>query len=124
MILQILFCFIAGLMASLGFGGGFFLLIYLTLIAGLSQLEAQAINLFFFIIVALVSSAFSAYNKLIKFNILIKFLFFGFFGVVFGFLLELVVPVFWVRKLFAVFLLIVGLKELFSGKVSKQKKQL
>lgn len=112
MILQIIFCFIAGFMASLGFGGGFFLLIYLTVIEGMVQMKAQAINLFFFILVAIVSVAVSVLNRLINFKIFVFVVFYGLIGVVLGLLIEFAVPIFIARKLFAVFLFIVGLLEI------------
>ena len=41
--------FLAGMAAAMGLGGGSFLIIYLTVFAGVSQQAAQGINLVFFI---------------------------------------------------------------------------
>ena len=114
MILQIIFCFIAGFMASLGFGGGFFLLIYLTAIKGMPQMEAQAINLFFFILVAAISVIFSISKKLINFKTLVCVVLYGLIGVMLGVLLEFALPVFIIRKIFAAFLFIIGLVDILK----------
>lgn len=42
--------FLAGMAAAMGLGGGSFLIIYLTVFAGVSQQAAQGINLVFFMI--------------------------------------------------------------------------
>ena len=44
--------FLAGVCASMGIGGGFVLMLYLTLFAGLAQKDAQLFNLLFFLPVA------------------------------------------------------------------------
>ena len=41
--------FLAGVCASMGIGGGFVLMLYLTLFAGLAQKDAQLFNLLFFL---------------------------------------------------------------------------
>ena len=46
---------LAGVAASMGFGGGFVLIIYMTAFAGVDQVTAQGVNLLFFLPVALVS---------------------------------------------------------------------
>ena len=50
----------AALVTSLGMGGGAVLLLYLTAVKGMDQLEAQGLNLLFFIPVAVVSLWISA----------------------------------------------------------------
>ena len=114
MILQIIFCFIAGFMASVGFGGGFFFLIYLTSNNGIAQMEAQAINLFFFILVAAISVIFSISKKLINFKTLVCVVLYGLIGVMLGILLEFALPVFIIRKIFAAFLFIIGLVDILK----------
>ena len=46
---------LSGIVASMGLGGGFVLLIWLTLHDGMPQREAQGVNLLFFLPVALIS---------------------------------------------------------------------
>lgn len=114
MILKFFFGFLTGLVSSLGVGGGFILLIYLIVFEKINQIQAQAINLFFFILVALFSMIGFVKNKLIDFKIMWKCVAFGVIGVVFGLLAEFIVPVQITKKFFALFLILMGLKELFS----------
>lgn len=111
-LLRIIFGFLAGLTASLGLGGGFFLIIYLTAVIGMNHIKAQALNLFFFIIIAAISVTLSAINRLINFKVVAIFAIFGLAGVWVGLLLEFMLPVRSLTKLFAIFLFVVGLREL------------
>lgn len=63
LLVTLIVSFLTGVMASLGLGGGMVLILYLTLIAGTGQLEAQGINLFFFLPIAAVSLFFHTKNK-------------------------------------------------------------
>ncbi len=112
-LLKIIFGFLAGLMVSLGLGGGFFLIIYLTVVIGMNQIKAQALNLFFFIVVATISVILSAINRLINFKVVAIFVILGLVGVCVGLLLEFMLPVRSITKLFAIFLFVVGLRELY-----------
>ena len=47
--------FATGVFASLGLGGGMVLIIYLTVFAGMPQIQAQGINLIFFVPIAIIS---------------------------------------------------------------------
>ena len=53
--IQALVGFLSGIIASMGLGGGFVLLIWLTLFEDVAQRSAQGINLLFFLPIALVS---------------------------------------------------------------------
>lgn len=44
--------FLTGITASMGLGGGFILVIYLTIFAQMPQLAAQGVNLIFFLPIA------------------------------------------------------------------------
>ena len=52
-LLTFIAAFFTGLLASLGVGGGMVLIIWFTAVMGMSQLEAQGINLLFFLPIAL-----------------------------------------------------------------------
>ncbi len=105
--------FFTGIFASLGVGGGMILIIYLTVFAGFSQLEAQGINLIFFIPIAVLSVIMHTKNKLIEWKKIILSIITGVVFAVGGtFIAELIgSPL--LRKAFAVFILLVGIKELF-----------
>ena len=47
--------FAAGLLASMGVGGGMILIIWLTAVMGMSQIDAQGVNLIYFLPIAALS---------------------------------------------------------------------
>lgn len=104
--------FLSGLTASLGLGGGMVLLVYLTGILSLSQLEAQGINLIFFLPIALISLIMHSKSRLIDWRIISPALLSG--------AVSAAVVAFAVRfietnllsKAFAVLIIIIGIKEL------------
>ncbi len=108
--------FLSGVAGSLGLGGGFVLLLYLCAIAGENQLIAQGINLIFFLPIALLSLIIHIKNGLVETKPLFPSILCGAFGVCAGALLAFWLPVFWLRKIFAVFILLVGIKETFFTK--------
>ena len=110
----------AGFAASLGVGGGAILLLYLTAFAGVGQLSAQGINLIFFIPIAIISVCIHAKNKLINYKSAIICIMFGLLGVWGGLWLTTALNEQLLRKLFALLLLAMGLRELFAK--NKKKK--
>lgn len=114
--MNILAGFLAGIAASMGLGGGFVLIIYLTLFAGTGQTEAQAINLLFFLPAALLSIIMHTKAGLIEWKMIPVAAAAGVFGALLGLFTGLTASEGYIRKLFGVLLLIVGLKELFHRK--------
>ena len=106
--------FIAGVAASLGLGGGMILLVYLTIFAGIPQLTAQGMNLVFFIPIAVLSLIFHTKNKLVEWKKMLPSILLGIIGALIGTYLANYLGSAILSKLFAVFILIVGIKELFS----------
>lgn len=107
--------FFAGGCASLGIGGGFVLLLYLTLIAGTPQLEAQLINLLFFLPIGGFSLGFHLKHGLVEKSVLLPSILGGILGAACGTALAGGLDDRGVSKLFALLILIVGLRELFSS---------
>ncbi|MGI6269134.1 MAG: TSUP family transporter [Candidatus Howiella sp.] len=109
--------FIAGLLAgaagAMGLGGGSVLLIYLTLMAGTPQLEAQGINLVFFLPCAVVALLFHLKSGLLKRRTLPCILT-GLLGAALGTFLAGSVGEVLLRKLFAALLLLLGGREIFA----------
>ena len=109
--------FIAGLLSgaagAMGLGGGTILLIYLTLFENVEQLEAQGINLIFFLPCAVVALIIHLKNKLIKFQLL-PAVGTGLLGAALGLFLSGIMPEGVLQKVFAVLLLILGIKEFFA----------
>ena len=111
--------FAAGIMASMGLGGGMLLIVYLTVFGGFSQIEAQGINLVFFLPIAAASLIFHAKNKLICTKKAIPTMLAGIAGsIVFGFAAARIHPDM-LSKAFGIFLILMGGKEIFSKSKTK-----
>lgn len=119
MILPIVIGFFSGIAAALGLGGGFVLLVYLTAFAGVEQLQAQGMNLIFFLPIAAVSLMLHFKNNLIDTKPILPAVFFGIIGVITGALIAFRIPVYWLQKLFAVMVFAVGIKEVFQKNPQK-----
>lgn len=105
---------LSGICASLGIGGGFVLLLYLTAIAGMPQMEAQLLNLLFFLPIAVLSLIFHIRHGLIDFQAVRPSVIGGLAGVFVGVFIASSLTNEWLSKLFAVFILFVGVKELLA----------
>jgi len=108
--------FLTGVTASMGLGGGFVLIIYLTVFAGKEQVLAGGINLLFFLPIALISIFIHTRSKLIEWKLIAPICIAGAFGVAGGALLLEVINEAWLRKLFAGLLVFVGIREVFHKK--------
>lgn len=106
--------FLSGVCASLGIGGGFVLLLYLTAVASLPQREAQLLNLIFFLPIAVLSLVIHVKNKLIDFPVILPAVLGGVAGVLLGVQFASALTDEWLAKLFAVFIFGIGCRELFS----------
>ena len=117
--MNILIGFLTGIAASMGLGGGFILIIYLTVFGGLEQAAAQGVNLLFFLPIALFSAVIHTRHKLIEWKIVPFSALAGIIGAAVGSFLSFVIDEKVLRMLFAGLILMVGLKELFY----KEKEQ-
>lgn len=104
---------LAGLMGSMGFGGGSVLIIYLVNFLGLPQKMAQGINLVFFIPCALLSVITYKRRGMLKIRRTLPITAFAILGSVVGFIILNFIPTFILSKLFGGFLLIFGVVQLF-----------
>ena len=111
--------FLAAVMASMGLGGGSILLLYLTLFTETSQYSAQGINLLFFIPIAVVALILHSQKKLVRWQTVARAVFWGLLGVLKGFFLGRQIGEDFLRTLFYIFLLIIGIKDLFFIKRKK-----
>ena len=105
--------FFSAMLAAMGVGGGMLLIMWLTIFGGYSQIEAQGINLLFFLPVALLSLCIHIKNKLIDIKLVGKYLIAGLPCAVLGSIAASAIDVTLLRKLFAVFLLFIGISQLF-----------
>lgn len=104
--------FITGLLASLGVGGGMVLIIWMTAVLGTSQLEAQGINLIFFLPIALLSVIMHRKNGLIDLKKLLPAIVTGVVTAALGAYAAHAIGSPLLKKIFAVFILAIGIKEL------------
>lgn len=104
---------LSGIIASMGLGGGFVLLIWLTLFQDVPQRTAQGINLLFFLPTALISIILHSRAKLIDKKLVLSLIPGGIIGAVLGTIGSQALGNELLRKLYAVFLLAFGLRELF-----------
>jgi len=113
--------FLAGLTASMGLGGGFILIIYLSFFEDINQSTAGGINLLFFLPIALISAFFHFRNGLVEKKLLLVICIAGAFGAISGALLMNLLDEELLRKMFAGLLLLVGLKELLNSQKYNSK---
>ncbi len=115
MILTWIVALITGFLASLGVGGGMVLILYMTIIMNVDQLTAGWTNLVFFIPIALISVIIHSKNKLILWKKAIPIILIGAVGAISGVHLakRLDSPI--LTKIFAVFIILIGIKELVCG---------
>lgn len=106
--------FLTGIFASLGVGGGMILIIYLTVFAGFDQLSAQGINLVYFIPIAALSVFLHSRNGLIEWKKILPSIAAGMIFAVLGTMAAKYIGSPGLKKIFAVFILLIGIKELFS----------
>ncbi len=110
-----------GILSGFGVGGGTLLLIYLTAFAGLGQQEAQGINLIYFLPAALTALPSHIKHHFVDWRAVIPAILAGLLcsGVAAWFSNGLDMTI--LRKCFGVFLLLVGISELFPRGQSKEK---
>lgn len=114
--------FLTGVFAAMGVGGGMILIVYLTLLAGYTQLEAQGINLVCFIPIALTALIIHTKNRLVEWKKIIPAVICGAFLAIAGVYGANYIGSGLLRKIFGGFVLLVGIMELFSGKGEGAKK--
>lgn len=114
--------FLTGLLASLGVGGGMVLIIWFTAVLGMSQLDAQGINLLFFLPIALLSVIMHRKNGLVRPKELMPAFLTGTVGAVGGFFAARFIGSQLLGKIFAVFIIIIGIKELISSFTDNNRK--
>lgn len=112
MLIDILFFLFAAVLTGLGIGSGGFLIVYLTALKGIPQLEAQALNLIFFILCASVSTIINIRSKRIIAPFFFMMSFFGVIGAVLGSIIAANISGSILKHLFGFFLILLGTYEL------------
>lgn len=106
--------FFSGLSASLGLGGGMILITCIMLFTDVSQHHAQGINLMFFIPIAVLSLIIHSRNGLIEWKKTIPVITTGIISAIFFGTVASEISEIHLKKFFAIFLIIAGIKELAS----------
>ena len=111
----VLASFFSAVCASLGLGGGTVLMLYFALLTDIPQQQAQGINLLLFLPVAALSLWFHTKNRLVAWKKILWVILCGIPGVFLGCYLSGVLDVTWLKRAFGIFLLIMGVRELFPA---------
>lgn len=105
---------IAGIFSAMGMGGGGIMIIYFSLFTGISQLNAQGINVIFFIPIALIAVIVYHFKGLIEWKIVLPFALFGIISSLLGSYIASVIDGNILSKIFGALLLVMGTRQLFS----------
>ena len=102
---------ISGIIGGMGMGGGTLLIPILTIFLGFKQKNAQAINLLVFIPMSLFALIIHIKNKLVDFKVGIPVILSGVIFSILGSYLASVLSNALLKKIFAIFLLLVGINQ-------------
>lgn len=116
MIVSILVGLATGVLSGFGIGGGSLLLLYLTLFAGLSQYQAGGVNLLYFLACAPAALVSHVKNKLVLWDAVGWGVLAGVPASVLAAFAAARMDVSWLRRLFGVLLLYIGVRELLARK--------
>ncbi len=106
---------IAATLAAMGVGGGGLLVIYLTMVAGMGQKDAQGLNLIFFVCTALSSLPVHLRKRRIEWSVAVPFALGGCIGAYLGARLCRSVEPELLRSVFGWFLMLSALSALYSS---------
>lgn len=110
---------LSGVIGAMGMGGGAVLIVYLTLFLDVEQLKAQGTNLIFFIPIGVVALIIYSIKRQIKWKKIVPIALGGIVGTVCGFLMTNILPTHIIGKIFGLFLILLGLSEIFKRKTAK-----
>ena len=108
--------FFAGMLSAMGLGSGTVLIIWLTSQLAYSQVQAQGVNLMFFIPCALLSLILLARKGLVNRKEALPLGIGGAIGIAAGHLVLPLIPTEYFSKLFGVFVVLLSLQQLFKVK--------
>lgn len=120
MVLDFLAGALAGVLSGCGVGGGTLLLLYLTGMAGMAQAQAQGMNLLYFLPCSAAALISHFKNKLIDKSVALPAILGGLCTTPGASLLATALDTGLLRRLFGVFLLIIGLLELLRKPPGKE----
>lgn len=112
--IEILFGLIAGMVSGMGMGGGTILILLLSMFMGLEQHVAQATNLIFFIPTSIAAIIINFKQKNINLKVAKLIAITGIIGAIIGAIVSEKMETQVLRKYFAIFILIIAFKEIYS----------
>ena len=112
--LEILSGIVSGVVSGMGMGGGTILITILVCFMGVDQKVAQASNLIFFIPTSIVATIVNIKNKEIRWKLAIPISILGIIGALLGSYITTIINTNVLRKLFAIFLLLIAIFEMYS----------
>ena len=115
MIYLIITGIVSGIISGMGIGGGIILIPVLTIFLGFDQKIAQGITLVYFIPTALFALFVHIKNKSVDFKVAIKVASTGIISAGVGAYCVKFLPTHILGKIFALFLLVVGISQIISG---------
>lgn len=118
--IEVIAGFLSGIISGMGIGGGMILIPALVFFLGLSQHEAQAINLWYFLPTAFISLCVHVKNKNVEFKKILLIIISGILASLFGAYLALRTEPVMLRRAFGIFLGIFGAKEIYNGFTNKK----
>ena len=104
---------LTGILSGWGCGGGTLLLLYLVSIAGMPQAAAQGINLLYFLPCAAAALYGHRKQRYLELSVLLPAVLAGILTAAAAALLAARIDTAWLKRLFGLFLLVSGLRELF-----------
>lgn len=113
---------ISGIIGGMGIGGGTILIPALTLFAKTEQHISQSVNLIYFIPTAIIALIIHIKNKRIDFKVALPIILSGVIGAIIGSCIAVNFSSNILRKMFAFFLLIMGIYEMFRKTRSDMQK--
>ena len=112
---------VCGVFSGLGIGGGTLLMVYMTAVMELEQRAAQGINLLYFLPTAACALFFHIKNRLIRWRVVLPAILTGCVTAAGAAWLATGMNTGLLRKLFGGFLLLVGIRELFTAQRRARK---
>lgn len=123
--MEIIYGIIAGIVSSLGMGGGTILILFLSIFLGTEQHIAQATNLVFFIPTSITAIILNIKNKNINFKVSKTIIIYGIIGAFIGSIVSNYLPNKKLRRVFGFFLLIIAFFQIYEiySSYTKNKKR-
>ncbi|MBE6598814.1 MAG: sulfite exporter TauE/SafE family protein [Ruminococcaceae bacterium] len=118
--MDILIMLLLAALYGCGMGGGGLLVVYLTMFRGMAQADAQALNLFFYVIASTASAFVLLKRRNINYRLVILCSLAGIPGAYLGSLLRRVISVVLLKKIFGAMLIVTGVSVFLSKNKGKE----